>query len=272
MVSLSAKIPVADYESYSPYYSIKETWNSPIDMEERTTFLQTFLRGQLDSDYKKVLIERIEKSKDTIRFYEVGNTKYPSVTSIISPDGIDYDPMLLTQYAARGTIVHKQIEVYLKTKQWMEPEDIPEVQAEVEIVTKGSLQLEWNDCKFLAFEKKFGERFTFDSIEGELFNHLYRYAGRYDCIGTLDQKKAVIDFKTASNYERGNVEKYMMQLSAYAKAYEEKMGEKIETLVIIPLNPKNKAGYGGPIVTDKIDKYFHKFLEKRRMFEKLYGV
>lgn len=289
--SLSAKIPIANYESYQPFYSIKEIYSTKdgaIDTKERVEQIRKFLSDQLKKDYEKVEVERIENTKQNIRFYERGDQKYPSVTSIINPEGIDYDPVKLEQYAARGTIVHKQCEIALESgilesmfladkkllpsleaeyAKLIDPHSIKDLEPEVLIVEQGDLQLSWEECNFRAFYEKYHDDFKYEKLEQRVYDDEYRYAGTLDVLGLYKGEPAIIDFKTSGSYDKAKVEKYMMQLAAYAHTQ-----PGITTLVIIPLNPGNKSGYGSPIVTKNIDKYFHKFLEARRLFKRLYGV
>lgn len=289
--SISAKIPIAQFENYQPYYHLKETWNTKDgtpDVKKRIEGIQEFLRTKLQGDYEKVEIERIERTKENIRFYDRGNTKYPSVTSIIHPEGIDYDPVLLEQYASRGTIVHKQAEIYIQEKKavlankklsaeqkkasleklkLVDPHTVPELEQDVIVVEQGSLELDWEDCDFAGFEKKHGKDFSWDELEKKVFSDTYKYAGRVDCVGTYKKDKAIIDFKTASNYDKKKLGNYLSQLAAYAYTQKD-----VKVLVLVPLNPSNKCGYGAPMITKNIDKYFNKFLQSRRLFKKMYGV
>jgi hypothetical protein len=48
-----------------------------------------------------------------------------------------------------------------------------------------------------------------------------------------------------------------------------------EVGVIVPLNPKNKSGFGAPMVLDdpeEIERYWMEFLSDRKAFKDIYGV
>lgn len=210
-----------------------------------------------------------------IRFYPSGKgTRYPSVTSILHPEGIDFPKELLEQYAARGTLIHRKVELFLKEGKYPSLKDMwlrfRDIRDTIDTLKKGSLKLDHTKCNWPGFYKEHGARFTFDEVETLLVNHEHEYAGRTDAIGTFDGMPAIIDFKTASDYNKDKLAGYFMQLSAYAGA----TGVQIEALVVIPLNPKSPVGYDAPLVSTgkEVDKHFAKFLTKRRELKEKYGI
>jgi len=260
--SVSGVIPTGNYENYKPLYAVKE----------------------------------IMKNKQEIRWYPRGNKFYPSVTSIISAiEPINFDPDLLKQYASRGSIVHAQIEHYFKTGSWeTDILQIPDTKLDYMIVKEGSLKLNWEDCKFLGFWEKYGKDFVpvdyqFGKVielekgqkpeevvppplkdytlEVECFNDEFLFAGRMDFPCKYKSVETLADFKTGAVYTPERLNKFWKQLSAYAKTI-----GNIKQLMIIPLNPKNKTGFGQPIIETDIDKYFNLFLQDRNAFKKIYGV
>jgi len=211
-----------------------------------------------------------EKKVFSGRTYSAGKTgeNYPSVTSIIHPEGINFPPHLLTQYAARGTIVHKLIEEYHKSegKLWLDPHNDPELKDKVKIVEEGSLKLKWEDCDYIGFRKEFHKDIKMNAFEQPIINHEHKFGGRFDANGWYKGDMAIYDFKTASAYTDDKLNDYFMQLSAYAKS----LPDEYKYLVVIPLNPKK--GYEAPYVSSDIEKHFQDFLVKRSEFEKIYGI
>lgn len=212
---------------------------------------------------KKVFSGRTYKSPKTGKMY-------PSVTSIIHPEGIDFPEEQLKQYASRGTIVHKLIEEYHKSDcmRWFDPHNIPELKEHVKIVEKGNLKLKWEDCNYIGFRKKYYEGMKMQEFEGFVCNEEYQFAGRYDVLGTYKNEPAILDFKTASAYSEDKLNDYFMQLSAYAKT----LDTPVKYLVIIPLSPKSPQGFLPPFVSSNIDKHFKDFLVKREEFKKIYDI
>lgn len=284
--AVSAVIPTGTYENLKPLYSVKETIEVDelpnelglrVDIDamisKRTDELRAMVNSKLDSDYQEQKIMRIKAQRKDMRFYERGGKQYPSVTSIISAiEPIDYDPMLLQQYAARGNIVHKQIAHYFKTGTFEKDiSKVPGTKLDYLILSQGSLKLSWEDCNFLGWwednskDIKLGTNASDDS-EVTVFNDEHLFAGTADLICLYKDKKAVIDFKTASNYDAEKLDKYWRQVAAYCRTV------GAEVMIVAPLNPKNKCGYGKTLVEDSVEKYFNLFLQDRAAFKQVYGV
>lgn len=276
-VSMTGTIPTASFENFKPLYAIKKEFEQELtDLEINNIVenLRGFVENKLNADFLRGIKKRIEKQRSDMRFYEFDGKIYPSVTSIINPFGIDYDPYLLSQYAARGTIVHKQAEKMLKIiaegeePKALDPKIIKtkEIQDAVKLVENGTLGLSWKDCNPVGFWKKYGDDIEVEKIEFKVKNDRYLFAGTADIVGKYKEQRAILDWKTASNYSGNKLEKYKMQLSAYAKCVGAKVG------VILPLKPKNKSGFGKPIVIENIEPYWAKFLEAREKYREIYGV
>lgn len=218
----------------------------------------------IDAPFRRNLNE--PKKEFTGRLYKSPKTgkSYPSVTSILNYEGIDYPQELLVQYGSRGTIVHKQVEEFIKTGSIIDPLTTPELASHVKIVTEGSLKLKWADCNYQGFLEKYRDDFTFDFLEGMIINDEHEYGGRVDCEGTYLGEPAIIDWKTAGTYTEDKIAKYFAQLSAYAMA----IGHDVKYLVVVPLNPK--TGFDAPIVSTHVEKHFNHFLDYRKKFREIY--
>ena len=290
VASVSGVIPTGNYENYKPMYSAKEivqcNGNADEIIETRSAEIKAILDGLLKRDYERIRLENIVKNREDIRWRQKGDKFYPSVTSIISAvEPINFDPDLLKQYASRGSLVHKQISHYFTTGVWEEDIlQIPDTKLDYMIVTQGSLKLDWRDCNFMGFWEKNNKDFLpYDFVEGqdttppsptdypvdvELFNDDYLFSGEADMQKLYYQSKVTLpDYKTGAVYTDDRLLKYWKQLSAYART----LGG-VEQMMIIPLNPKNKSGFGKPIIETDIDKYFNLFLQDRSAFKKIYGV
>ncbi len=284
--SYTGKISIASYENLAPYFSAKETFeveDMPTPMvdeiiKNRQSELQTICAEQFKRQADLAYQDKVEKSYQNIRFYDSGNgIKYPSVTSILSFDEnffVSADD--LQQAGARGTIIHRQIEIYLKTGEWKEPKSIPEIAYEVMVVSKGSLGLSLDDINFVGFLKDYP--LTVLELEKTVINHDHKYAGRLDLLCQIDSKNPgkwksveglemdkplILDFKTGSSLDKA---RGFSQQAAYAKALE------VSQIALLHLNKENVCGYSKPVVTQKVESYFDIFINKRELFRKRFGI
>jgi len=201
------------------------------------------------------------------RTYREQCGNYPSVTSIIHPEGLDFSPELLKQYASRGTIVHKQVEHYLRTGEVVSAQECG-LDKDYEIVRDGSLKLSIENCRFKEFFKVYGEFIEPRYIEKKLKNKTHRFAGRADIIGKYKGEWAIMDVKTASSYEPSKMTDYWMQLAAYAHCVK----PALKKMVIIPINPTAPKGYMEPLVETDVEHYFNLFLEKLKYAQEHYQL
>ncbi len=258
---LSGVIPVAAFENLRPSYNMVVEPIGDVDPNEVFDYIERILHDRFEHEVNRAKIDLIEKQYSHIRFREKDGKKYPSVTSItgwFKEWKITDDE--LKQYAARGTIVHKLIEVYLTTHKWVEPYDIGELREFISILMSGSLGFSWTDCSYKAFIEKYEDKIEIEKTEQVVFNDQHLYSGRYDIRGKFDGLKAIMDFKTGVHD--------MRQLAAYAVC------EKgIERLVILPVGPTdNKCGYKKPVICDTIQDEFKGFLKLRNKFMERFGV
>lgn len=165
---------------------------------------------------------------ETGRTYETpeGNN-YQSITSLLSKQpnsaldswrvavGPDEANRISRKAATRGTILHKQAELYLLNK----------------------------DIKF----KNFLEKMLFDSfkpllnridnirlLEGALYSDILRLAGTVDGVAEFDGVLSIIDFKTAnSRKEKSMIENYFIQVTAYSYMVEERYNLRIPNIAIM---------------------------------------
>lgn len=271
--SYSGKIATGRFENCSPFFSLKETWTGPMDdatISIRQKQLSVLCEEKFSEVEKRELIAKIQEDRKDIRFYPIGNESYPSVTSIINWDN-DFEektqhisPEEMRQYAARGTIIHKQVSIFLDTGEWKEPKDIPELYLYRVISKKGSLGLSMDGYDFRGFYAKYP--FTKINTEQIVVNKELKYAGRYDVKGVLDNVVTLFDVKTGSSINKTSAFK---QLTAYAHC---PGNEDVKQLVIVPLNNTTKQGFSAPAIETDVEKYWPAFKEDRKMFQERYGV
>jgi len=286
--SFTGTISTANYENSKPLFSVKEVveldqevMNDLDDkyIENRQKQLHDLCYNQFKQIADQLYAERIAKTYKNIRFYDgIGGKKYPSVTSIINMDkdfGIPQDE--LQQYASRGTIIHKQVEIFLKTGTWMMPYNIAEVSSDWLTVKNGNLGLDCSDVDFMAFYKDYP--FKVISQEETVLNHEYRYGGRQDILCRIESSNpgkwakvdkvkfdvpTILDIKTSTTLDKING---LMQQSAYAKSQPD-----VQQIGLIHLTKSNKCGYATPVVETNLDRYFNLFLNKLEQFRQRYGV
>lgn len=268
VASYSGTISSGRFENEKPFYSLKEVWTGEPDNDfivERQGVLQKMCYSRFAEVEKKSLVEKILKQRADLRFYQVGTNQYPSVTSVIGwDDDFFIDQMELTQYASRGTILHKQVELFLQSGKWVDPKDLPEVAADYVIVKKGSLGLALDDVDFQAYYKAH----PFETIltEQKFINNTHRYAGRNDVKALYKGVVTLFDVKTGATVNKA---KAFKQLAAYANC---EGNEDVGQIGVIHLTNKNKCGFAKPIIDDNIERYFNLFLNDRKVFEQRFGL
>tara|TARA_B100000945_G_scaffold194019_1_gene155814 strand:+ start:1145 stop:1804 length:660 start_codon:yes stop_codon:yes gene_type:complete len=164
------------------------------------------------------------------RVYEIGDEKYPSISTICSFRSRksiaawrarvgDAEANKISRRATTvGTTVHSITEDYLNNE----------------------LDLDKYADKHLAlllFKQAKPMLNRIDNIhfqEAPLYSHEFAIAGRVDCIAEFDGKLSIIDFKTSSKEKKEEwVEGYFVQETGYAKMYEERSGIKVEQIVTL---------------------------------------
>jgi hypothetical protein len=284
--SYSGKISTGQFENENPFFSAKET----IEVDETTEVANTLIDLR-QSELKEICYtqfkrhaeiayqEKVAKSYANIRFYDAGNgQKYPSVTSIINMDENFFMPAdELAQYGARGTVIHKQIELFLKDGVWREPKDIPEVAFQVMTVIKGTLGLQLDDVNFTNWYKDYPIKVL--EQEKTVINHEHKYAGRLDILCVIDSKNpgkwdkiegiqydtpTILDVKTSATLDHL---KGFTQQGAYAMT-----DPAVKQIGLIHLTKENVCGYAKPKLSNKIEHYWSIFLNKRAKFTERYGV
>lgn len=292
--SFTGKISTGQFENEQPFFSAKEileiedTPTPEVDtlIETRQSELKNICYSQFKKHAEIAYQEKIAKSYQNIRFYDAGNgQKYPSVTSIINMDANFFTaPDELAQMAARGTIIHKQVELYLSTGKWIAPKEIPEIAFQVMTVVTGNLGLIIDDVNFVNFYKEYP--FKIIQQEHTVINHEYKYGGRLDILCIIEKSNpgkwdkvdgvafdvpTILDIKTGSSLDKA---KGFIQQAAYAQCFNnnDSMSDKVSQIGLIHLTKENQCGYAKPVISNKLDSYWSIFLNKRGQFSQRYGV
>ena len=164
------------------------------------------------------------------RVYEIGDEKYPSISTICSFRNRksiaewrarvgDAEANKISRRATTaGTTVHSMIEDYLNNELDLEKYVDKHLAKILFVQAKGMLS-RINNIHFQ---------------EAPLYSHEFAIAGRVDCIAEFDGKLSIIDFKTSSKEKKEEwIEGYLVQETGYAKMYEERSGIKVEQIVTL---------------------------------------
>ena len=164
------------------------------------------------------------------RVYEVGDQKYPSISTICSfrnrksiaewraRVGAEEANKISKRATTAGTTVHSMIEDYLNNELDLEKYDGKHL-AKILFTQAKPMLARINNIHFQ---------------EAPLYSHEFAIAGRVDCIAEFDNKLSIIDFKTSSKEKKEEwIEGYLVQETGYAKMYEERSGIKVEQIVTL---------------------------------------
>jgi len=164
------------------------------------------------------------------RVYEVGDQRYPSISTICSfrnrksiaewraRVGAEEANKISKRATTAGTTVHSMIEDYLNNELELEKYDGKHL-AKILFTQAKPMLARINNIHFQ---------------EAPLYSHEFAIAGRVDCIAEFDDKLSIIDFKTSSKEKKEEwIEGYLVQETGYAKMYEERSGIKVEQIVTL---------------------------------------
>jgi genome maintenance exonuclease 1 len=174
------------------------------------------------------------------RHYEVGSSKLPSVTTILSATQSDEKRASLEAWknkvggieaerikntaATRGTAMHSYLEMHLNGQGLLDLSDEGRAARGMAqtIIDKGLTELHeiWGNEVVLYYPEL--------------------YAGQTDLCGVYQGRDSIIDFKQSNKPKKDEwIEDYKLQLAAYATAHDCIYGTKIEQGVILMCTPDN---------------------------------
>jgi len=164
------------------------------------------------------------------RYFTPTGEAYPSVTTVLGilsrasiaawrkRVGEAEANQISGQAARRGTAVHKICENYIDNK-----EDYAEGQ-------QPSNMFMFNTMKAV-LDKKINNIWFQEAF---LYSDELETAGQVDCIAEYDGKLSIIDFKTSRKLKKEEfIQNYFMQVSFYAKAFEERTGIPVDQGVVL---------------------------------------
>ncbi len=165
--------------------------------------------------------------------YTVDGAVYPSVTQILSAEGLTDYTFATHQHRNRGTLVHQiaeLIDVGWETTQRSaaSAEDIIAASPWDPSTTSSALvPFGMAYCTFLLQERP-----QWLLSEYPVASKIYHYAGRLDRYGVIRGKRTIVDIKSGEPGDAASI-----QQALYALALEETTGEKTEDLYAVWLRP-----------------------------------
>jgi len=200
---------------------------------------------------------------DDKRHYEIGTTKLPSVTTILSatmPEekrksldawklrvGSVEAQKVVTTAANRGTSMHTILEHYITGQHYLDLTD----------VGKNA-----HSMAQTMFEKGIKDKISeYYATEATLF-YPDLYAGATDMVAVHEGKDSIIDFKQTNKAKRREwIEDYCLQLAGYSMAHNTVYGTDIQKGVIMMVTPDN---YYQEFIIEgqELKKYMHEFLSR----------
>jgi len=174
------------------------------------------------------------------RHYEIGSSKLPSVTTILSATASDEKRESLNRWkakvgeieaervkntaATRGTAMHSYLEYHLNGQELLDLSDEGGVARNMAqtIIDKGLIDLHeiWGNEVVLHYPDL--------------------YAGQTDLVGIYQGRDSIIDFKQTNRpKQEAWIEDYYLQGAAYATAHDCIYGTNIEQTVILMCTPDN---------------------------------
>lgn len=257
----------------SPSFYAEETFETELDavddiIKSRQIELQAICYRNFEAEAHKAKILKIEEDLKDIHWYPGPNgEKWPGVTSVIGLNAkfhvTDDD---LKEYAAQGEIIHAQVDHFVRTGEWKQPQDINGLTAAIYIVKTGKLGLALEGWDFPAFL----EKYPLEKMEPgtSVVNAEYQYGGTPDIHSChFKNVPTIADIKRTADKAKN-----FKQIAAYEMARRSMGLPANEQMMIIPLNDKTEQGYSKPIVSRDIEKYFELFLYDRSEFKKVYGI
>ena len=210
----------------------------------------------IDHGFKK--LSRVEI--DGVRYYDTGEGKYPSVTTVtglLSKDSIlawrkrvgeEEANRVSARASKRGTEIHSLCENYLKYDK-----------AEPSI---------FDAQMFNSLKPILNNIDNIHALESPLYSHKLKVAGTVDCIAEYNGVLSVIDFKTSGRIkQRDDIHGYFLQTSAYAYMFwEQTKMSPTQIVIIMGVDDENPLVFIEPITP-----WLPKFIDVRNQFKELNG-
>jgi hypothetical protein len=168
---------------------------------------------------------------DGVRYYQIGNEWYPSVTSILHSRS-QVIPYVQRSRASIGSARARGTEVHRLADRWLHGYRTTAIAPEIKPFWT-SIQPALKQIKGPLLTEKF------------IWHRPQLYAGTFDCLGTFrGLPNTLIDYKTCadpSKLTKAQLRSYSLQLCAYAGGIEDTMGIDIGQAVLLICHPEGRA-------------------------------
>ena len=233
----AAKVPTVQYGARDICLTLK-SFTEPGKEDEEYQRIKSFVDDRVEAQAKAV-------SNDTsrLRIRVKDGKKYPSVTSIMSPDPSPVPN--IEKYALRGTEYNRGFNEFVQGKPWT-----PNPSVDI-----SPLKWEFDLSKFF---EQFGKEIKFSFLKKKVFNEKHLYYGEIDFLGTYKDMTCLADFKTGSWK--------LEQLAAYAKC----LPQLPECLAIFDLK-KNKV-VAWKTEDEEVKEAWERFLVLRGRIQERFGI
>lgn len=162
---------------------------------------------------------------------------------------------------AIGTAVHSMCEAFVKGG---DPQAVLDEALEAKTVVDAKAFRAQASSAYSAFEFWVkGTQLEIVDCEVPVISEVHRYGGTLDFIGRLNGKLVLGDFKTSG----GVYPEYLMQIVAYAKAYEETTGNKIDGGYHLLRFSKENGDFGHHFYPSLDDDAWPAFLHLRALHD-----
>jgi len=194
--------------------------------------IQTIMKWNQLYNYPKSLRSNVNGK----RHYDVGDTKMPSVTTILSVTATDKKKESLARWRAkvgaaeadritnaatkRGGQMHEHLEAFLKS------------QLNLDLLGHNTRERMMAD---VIIENGLKDQLTeIWGVEAVMYNPKLLYAGACDLVGIWNQKSCILDFKSSTNLKQKNwITDYFLQGAAYVMAHNEVYQTNISQVAIL---------------------------------------
>lgn len=189
----------------------------------------------------------------------VGGVKYPSVTQII---GILDKPFLYRWYGMNGWSACEKV---LKEKQELGIKFHSDIENYINWSYKSvGPEPDWDENVQAVIDWADVVEFSPEYLEQHVISHIYKYGGTFDCLGEINNKPVLVDWKLTGQLS----ETYVLQLAGYYQAAKENGLKFSEARVVRPYQLEKPALKNEVRQTANGYKYSFKdsniFIEERR--------
>ena len=278
--SFSGVLPTGKFSNMRPGFTAEMEYEADfgnmaevlLAVETAQQELQGICYQNFEAEALKAKIIKIKSDLQNFRFHEVGEEKFPSVSTVAGYDKEFFvEDEDLKIYAAQGNIIDTEIRNFVKTGEWQDSKDLLECTADRFILKTKALStgkvLALSGWNFRGFLEKYPIE-NLQSMEEIVYSKKHRIAGTPDLLGKYNGLKTLVSIKRT----KSEIDNFIQE-AGYSLC---EGLEDVEQFMVIEMKAEedggNKQGYSKPTITTDVAKYRELFLRKRSEVLKIYGV